>query len=119
MKSNPEFRSRTMLKEGLLLSEVSDAHQDMGNFEENEYFCQRAGGTSILIKALFILPGVNSNPLSQRVLGGYQCVWNQDCRILPGDISRRTTLLVHQFSHSFYRKFLVRHHFCLVLQCQK
>lgn len=49
MKSNPELRSRTTLKVGLLLSEVSDAHQDMGTSEEPKYFCQRAEGMSSLI----------------------------------------------------------------------
>lgn len=49
MKSNPELRSWTMMKVGLLLSEVSDAHQGMGTSEEHKDFCQRAEGMNILI----------------------------------------------------------------------
>lgn len=114
MKSNPYLRHRAVF----LLSEVLVIH-DMGTNEEYQYFCQRAKGMIILTQALFSLPGEKSNPPSQRVLGAYQYIWTQDSRILPSEILRRTTLLVHQFSHPLYWKFLFRHHFCLILQYHK
>lgn len=38
-----------MLKKELLLSEMSDAHQDTGSSGEHKDFCQRAEGMNILI----------------------------------------------------------------------